>query len=286
MLCTVIDIGSNTVKMNIFDVDTAEKKPDQIHMLSTKCSLATHRMNGYLDAQGIEKLKKTLLLYLGESVRFGCDKCFAFATASLRGISNTAEVLSQIKKATGVDIDIISGEDEADCSYKGLKYAYGSDHSGAMADMGGGSCEIVLFDGERIGSCVSLPFGSLKLKNIFCKGYVPSEDEEKEVRESVLSHFKDEKAECLYLIGGTARGIFKLYGGEETDCRSFVRFYNELKNKEDIVSLLEKQLPERADSFLVGYFALCTVAERLGASCIRLCKSGAREGYLIKKLGI
>ncbi len=289
MIYSIIDIGSNTVKMNIFThTDSGISQTDS---QSTKCSLGLCRENGRLNDEGIKRLKNVLLRYTADSARVGADGIFAFATASLRGLENTDGIINEIKNTVGIDIDVIDGEKEAECSYLGLRFAFPDIPHGIMTDMGGGSCEAVLFDKNGILTCDSLPFGALKLKSVLNTSDIPTPDDEKNIGKYLLPITPSHTCDDLFAVGGTARGIFKLFGlcSDVTDSFTLEQgeaFYRKLGTSADTVRLLEKYLPDRADSFMTGFYAHLLLARTWNIKKIHLCKAGAREGYLIKKLGL
>ncbi len=281
---SVIDIGSNTVKINIFKVENG--KIEAVHNLSTRCQLGLCRDGDQLNETGIERLKNTVLLYLSESARYGAESVYAVATASLRGISNTERVLEEIKRNTGISIDIIDGETEARCSYLGLMSTT-EEKRGAMSDMGGGSCELVLFDDTGIVFSESMPFGALTLRSRLKVSDVPTEADKVSISEYIKTVCPDKTAKTLHIVGGTARGLFKLYDTDEKLTLEQAKgFYSILESDPDIISKLKEVLPDRYDSFLTGFYAYITLSRLLGVEKICLCKAGVREGYLIKKLGL
>ncbi len=285
MIYSIIDIGSNTVKMNIFKVICG--KLESVRNLSTRCRLGICRDGNSLNETGIERLKATLLLYLSESAKFGVENVYAFATASLRGIDNFDRVFNEIKRSTGIEIDLIDGEYEAECSYLGLMSDLQGETSGAMSDMGGGSCELVLFDGTGITFSFSMPFGALTLKSELSVSDIPSSEDKCSIENYLRSVCPNKKSSVLHVVGGTARGVFKLYDGcDELTLEQAEKFYSELENDPEIMSRLKEILPDRYDSFLTGFYAYITLSRLLSVEKIRLCKAGVREGYLIKKLGL
>ena len=91
--------------------------------------------------------------------------CTSIATASLRSVNNAIAVLEKIKSRTGCKPELISGDCEALLSLEGIKTALGDVSAGIMADMGGGSTEIVGFiDGNAVHT-VSVPIGCLSLSS-------------------------------------------------------------------------------------------------------------------------
>lgn len=219
MLCCVTDIGSNTVKMNIFDSSgAAEGRIKSVFAESTTLGLGGMRGNGRLSEFGIRVLCEILRRYKLNSAENGCGIFFAFATASLRNVTNTRDAVEKVRDETGISIDVLTGEEEALLSFSGMKSEYPKVSSGLMIDMGGGSTELISFTENCISSSVSIPAGCVTLRDAFRENgkTYPSPDCCKAIAERICelvstSGFKPEHSEA-YMIGGTARAVFRLAG--------------------------------------------------------------------------
>ena len=114
---SIVDIGSNSVRMNIYAIDEMTGSFSVISSSRAMLRLAAHVEDGKLDADGEGKLFALLREYLARSNSMPCDVFTAFATASLRGISNSDEVIARLYDKLGVKISVISGESEAQYDY-------------------------------------------------------------------------------------------------------------------------------------------------------------------------
>ena len=141
MMHAVIDIGSNTMRMSVYNVT----KDNQITLMFNKKEFVG--LAGYVDetnrlsSKGIEKTIAVLdeFKQLLKSLRI--RNAHAFATASLRNIDNTAEAKKVIENASGMRIQVISGEEEARYDYIGATF-HAMFADGLLIDIGGGSTEI------------------------------------------------------------------------------------------------------------------------------------------------
>lgn len=219
MLYCVTDIGSNTVKMNIFDSSgAAGGNIKSVFAESTTLGLGGMRENGCLSGFGIKALCEILERYKYNSSENGCGNFFAFATASLRNVTNTEDAVAIIRKKTGISIDVLTGEEEALLSFGGMKSEYPDALSGLMIDMGGGSTELISFTENCISSSVSIPAGCVTLRDSFSEKEkaFPSPEGCIAIAERIYelissSGFISEHSEA-YMIGGTARAVFRLSG--------------------------------------------------------------------------
>lgn len=135
MRCAIIDIGSNTVKMNVYDVTP----PDNIRLIisqSATLGLIGYIIDGMLSREGIDTLCKTISGYARLASDISADELRCVATASLRSASNAYSVIGEIKSRTGCNVELISGESEALLSLEGIKATLGDVRSGIMVDMG------------------------------------------------------------------------------------------------------------------------------------------------------
>ena len=190
MNVSVIDIGSNTVKATIFNVgegkcrSTLDYRGYKAKLISDVCERDGRR---FLSNEGIDKLLDALYKLIEFSSFNSCELIFAFATASLRGLDNINEILNCVKSKLDLDIEVLSGEEEALCSLRGLLNDEITEgiNEGVMVDMGGGSTEIVYFSNGSTPKLKSLPFGCVSLYERFVKGDVPTEEESKAIEDAI-----------------------------------------------------------------------------------------------------
>ena len=139
----IVDIGSNTIRFKIYDYMNGKVK----HSVSNKktAGLIAFKKDGKLNKDGINVLVSTLKKFNKHMEELGVDEAYYFATASLRNIDNTEEVLDTVKKTLNINIHVLSSDDEATLSFEIIKEKdlYGND--GILIDVGGGSSEINVF---------------------------------------------------------------------------------------------------------------------------------------------
>ena len=181
----------------------------------TMAGLAGYVKNGIMTKDGIDKACSCLLEFKHILESLDITEYSVFATASLRNISNTEESVSEIKKGTGFDIEVISGYDEAVFSCKGAMNDTEMEN-GIFIDTGGGSTEIVSLDKNEITDAISIPLGSLKLYSDFVTKILPKKAEVSAMRDYIKKSIKDSgiksvtSDDTIYCVGGTARAILKI----------------------------------------------------------------------------
>lgn len=299
MRVAVIDLGSNTVRMTVYDrTETGYRS-----ILSQKevVGLIGYTREGVLAEDGIVRLTEAIRGFreTGRAVQveeFGC-----FATAGLRAIRNADEVVRRIAAETGVEVRIISGEEEARLDYEGVFRPAGLER-GLVVDMGGGSTELIRFDGSATLNAVSLPFGSLLLYRRFVSGILPKPKEFRKIRHFVRRQLDVVEwlpgcAAHACLIGGTARAVVRLhreiYAREHEPLQGYTFDAGDMSDLltrigqdwKGTARLLTRSVPERIHSILPGLVGLARVVAVAGCRTVSLSLSGVREGYLKQHVG-
>ena len=176
----IVDIGSNTIRFKIYDYMNGKVR----HSVSNKktAGLIGFRENGKLNEAGIHVLVSTLKKFNRHMEELGVDEAYYFATASLRNVDNTEEILDRVKKALNIHIHVLSPDDEATLSFEIIKEKdlYGND--GILIDVGGGSSEINVFKNRKPIGDVSLPIGSLVMYQEYVSLMFPDENERRYTR--------------------------------------------------------------------------------------------------------
>ena len=156
MLYAMIDVGSNTIRMAIYEIDG-----DRVEMLMKRknsVGLASYVRDGYMTRAGIDKVVEVISDYRFFLDEMGINRVTAFTTAALRNSINGYDAVEEISYRTGANIHLMSGDDEATFDFIGATHDL-PDDSGLLIDIGGGSTEIVYFSKGAIKVKVSLPIG-------------------------------------------------------------------------------------------------------------------------------
>lgn len=300
MLYAMIDIGSNTVRMAIYEIDG-----DRVEMQMKRkhtVGLASYVKDGFLQHAGIDKVVEIISEYRNFLEELGIHSVTAFTTAAIRNATNGADAVREISYRTRTNINIMSGDDEATFDFIGATHDLIED-KGLLIDIGGGSTEIVYFADRKIKVKVSLPIGSLAFHTRYSGNHIlPSAAEceemyaEAEATISAIQEFQFVSHAQICGIGGTFKGAMALYnamyGMPRKNMRMEVyRIQNILqrfrRDHELIVPdkiLLMRTVPERMHTFMPGLIIADVLAKRFGSSNIIFSDSGVREGYIYSKL--
>ncbi|NAS20407.1 Ppx/GppA family phosphatase [Herbidospora sp. NEAU-GS84] len=181
----VLDVGSNTVHLLVMDAHRgARPQPAFSHKVDMR--LAEHIDDHHLSEQGAGKLRD----FVEEALRFaedkGCEELVAFATSAVREARNGEEVLAEIKGQTQVDIQVLSGAEEARLTFLAVRRWYGwSSGRLLVLDIGGGSLEIASGIDEAPDAAVSLPLGAGRLTRDWFTEDPPSPEEIRALRRHI-----------------------------------------------------------------------------------------------------
>ena len=212
MRYAVADTGSNTIRLSVYEC--SGDAIEQIFTEAVFANLAGHITDGALSDEGIEVCCAALKKH-EETAREYDAEFHAFATAAIRNAKNCENIVKKVKELTDIDLEILSGEDEGELSFLGACDDF-SQSSGIMADVGGGSSEIIAFEKGRIKAIQSVPLGSLAAYKRFVSGEIPTADEAENIMNEIKKsldkneNFKDIKSDTLCLVGGGVLASQKL----------------------------------------------------------------------------
>lgn len=301
MLYGVIDIGSSTVRMAVYDISPAggaEMLLKKKHIVG----LAGYVEGGRMTQAGIDKAVEILQEFRAFLACFHIDHVCAFTTAALRNASNSREAVAEIERRTGLSIRVISGDEEATFDFIGATHGLAGE-SGLLVDIGGGSTELVAFAAGRIERKVSLPLGATALAARFSAEVLPSRAECAAMRaeaQEVLagaSSFARIQAPVLCGIGGTFKSGLALYravygesAGDDLTMEAarllelIERFVRDRALPQEDVVLLMRAVPDRLPTILPGLVVADVIAKRFGAQRITYSDSGVREGFIYSEI--
>lgn len=292
MTYAILDIGSNTVKMSVFDANRTV-----IAKYSQPTALLSYVQAGRLSPEGIAKLTETVANYRKTAEGKHSASVFAYATASLRGLSNTDEVIATVNEKTGVLIDLVSGELEAKLAFDGIAAVSGEDpYTDTVFDQGGGSLEIAL---QQDGGFYtrSYPLGALAVHLRFVKNILPTKDELRRVyayAQSLIDPDTPKLHGRALTVGGTLRAVCRVIAAEKGESYSEKRSYT--VTRDEAIALLERivncdtqtklmlisLVPKRIHTLATGLTAFLALLDTSGQTAFTVVAGGTREGYLNK----
>ena len=297
MKSAIIDLGSNTIRLCVY-----EHQGEEVQSLLEKkemAGLVNYIENEKLSTKGIEKACNILkqFLKLTYNLQVEDTNIHIFATASLRNIVNTKEVLESIKQNTNQKVELLSGDEEAVLDFIGTTKCLNIE-TGIIVDVGGGSTEIVIFEHRKIKYATSIPIGSLNMYVKFVKKIIPKEEEREKIRHTVLKYIDDLQLQKVSYpticgIGGTIRGILKLnnsiYDQHSTnlniDSIHIKEIMYSIKNSHrTTLAPILRNIPDRIHTIIPGMIIIDTIIDYFEVQNIIVSKYGIREGYLYERI--
>lgn len=301
MKISAIDIGSNTIKISVFDFDTGSNvQPTESFRKTIPAGLVGHIKNGVLTQTGTIILIDALNTLCEFALSCGCpsDRIYAFATAALRSVSDFRKLRQEVYSRTGLTIDLISGEREAMLTFESLMSVTSTDRSGLLLDMGGGSTEVITFDKRTPVNSRSLSFGALILYRKFVRNILPTADEFECIGRYARSEFLSagfirSGFSELYINGGSGRAlaqlIYSLSEGADTyptlpctlsaeDLRSVSKRITDCD--ETVKQTLLRILPTRIHTVAPAAAAILSLMEITGNTDIEVTEAGIRASYI------
>ncbi|MCH1865130.1 Ppx/GppA phosphatase family protein [Nocardioides sp. CFH 31398] len=194
----VLDIGSNTGHLLVVDAHGGAP-PSPAYSHKEPLRLAEHLTgDGALSDEGAAALREFVASARTVADDKGCSEILAFATSAVRDATNSFEVLADVQDATGVDVAVLSGEDEARLTFLACRRWFGwSAGRLAMFDIGGGSLEIAAGSDEAPEVAWSLPLGAARLARTWFDSVPPDPDVLKRLRTEVRAEIARDAGHVL-----------------------------------------------------------------------------------------
>ena len=285
MKIAAIDIGSNSVRLMMWaDGKTLYKTLNTTRLGEGLVS------TGAMTQSAIARTVVAVRDFAARAKEEGAERVFAFATAAVRSASNRADFLKAVREEAGIDVDVISGEEEARI---GILGALGCG-DGGIIDVGGASTEITLQrSGERLYSH-SANVGTVRLYDACGRDKAALS----RYISGAIAEYGSVPAQGLtmYAIGGTATTMaavalgLEKYDPSKTDGAQITleqagRMADMLLSLPvDEVKKVKGMEPRRADVIGGGCLLMCSIMSMLGADKIVVSEKDNLEGYVLSRL--
>lgn len=292
-IVSVIDIGSNSVRMAIF----AKTSRLGFHLLEEKksrvrISQGSYKNQGYLQEESIRRTIHALSGFVKIAKNRGIRKILCVATSAVRDAPNNREFLKRVKNECGLQIRIIDGEKEA---YYGVLACLNllPKAEGLSIDVGGGSSECAILDQGKIGELFSLDVGAIRLKELFLDGREDFAGAREFIAQSFKRLPKDLKSPRVFGVGGSIRAITKIilkdlgmqfFHGMEIEAKRYIQFCKKILSSSSNM-LREMGFGEdRIDSIKSGALIFSSFLELVQANVVVASGVGVREGVFLEDL--
>jgi exopolyphosphatase/guanosine-5'-triphosphate,3'-diphosphate pyrophosphatase len=297
-----IDVGSNSIRCLIAErgedghlqiIDDLKDQPRLARGLSS---------TGLLGATSMDHALESLGRMVQAAERRGASRVALVATSAVRDAANGAEFAERVKKEIGIPLEVIDGETEARLAFLSVSehFAIGRGRA-VVADIGGGSLELVLAVGGLVDRVVSLPFGAVRLTEQYLAGAKDEGTGARRLRGAVRQKLRraipgrEWAAAKLFGSGGTFTNLARIAAARKSGIVPPGGIHALAVPSAELQRILEwlaamtvderRAVPglnaERADIIVAGLAVAAEVLELFDAPKVTVSAFGLREGLLI-----
>jgi exopolyphosphatase/guanosine-5'-triphosphate,3'-diphosphate pyrophosphatase len=288
MLCACIDIGSNTTRVLVADVEAGHLR--EVLQRREFTRIGKGLKGGEIPREKIAEVAAVVAAQHALVEQLGCGAVRVVATAAIRAAANAAEFTAALRDDGGVDVEVLDGPEEARLAFLGATRTLGEplDGSVGVVDVGGGSTELAIgtLDGGATWS-ESFQVGSGLLTDGYRRSDPPSARELHAMREHAHGVFEGlalPPVDAAVAVGGSAASLRRLVGGV-LDGESLQRALRVLS--EAPAEAVARRLSidrERVLLMPAGLTVLDAAAAALGRP-LRIGRGGLREGVILELAG-
>ena len=285
-----IDIGSNAIRMLAAEfTDATTYRTLELHRIPVRLGHDVFT-TGELNAATIDAAVEGLANF-GHRIRaLSVTKTRAVATSAVRDSRNGTELLERARRDAGIDIDVISGKEEAQLVHLAVRNRVPlSSHQWVLADLGGGSLEVSLIDRAHVISTATYPVGAVRLLEHLGTDFQPDEVHRLvQERTTMLGSVLKAATDRFIATGGNIEALARLAGAKYDAqrvailgldrLREITRELSSLSYEQRIAQLGLRE--DRADVILPAAIVYEWLAIQVGADSIVVPGVGVKEGVL------
>ena len=300
----VLDVGSNTVHLLVVDAHHGAHPLPQTSEKSVLRLAEQMDSRGKITRAGADHLIRTVHDAVESAVAMGCEDLMAFATSAVRDASNSVAVLTRVLAETGVELQVLSGEEEAILTFLAVRRWCGwSAGRLLMVDIGGGSLEIASGIDEEPDVAVSLPLGAGRLTRSWLENDPPRRRELETLREHIVEQLA-EPARKLREAGTpdrvvgtskTIRSLARLSGAAPSSAGPRVRRTLTDAGLSQVIAFISRMSVEdlaeldgvsasRSHQLVAGALVVQATMRALDVDELTLCPWALREGVILRRL--
>jgi len=299
MRIAAVDFGTNSLRLLISDIF---KKDNRVRLSPiVSCSVINQLGKNLHQDKNIKpdiKTIETIKNYTSLIKKHQVTKTFALATSVFRDSKNAVQMKNLIEEKLDMPISIISPEREAELMFKGIcvNRLIDPNKRYLCMDIGGGSCEFILSNGESIEKSFSLPMGCLRSKNQFLKSDPPTNNEIETLKKhikSILPDIKDiDNIGIFFAFGGTMTSLAKIaiakreiniadtenYPLHKKEIETFLKLVSNVKDKEINDHIIANLEPDRQSVIRTGSIIVLKILDCLSQSKVTVTNQGILYG--------
>ena len=294
----VLDVGSNTIHLQVVDTHPGAR-PSPTFNYKEELRLTDHLdSNNEITERGIELLRCANKNAVRQAKAVNTEELLPFATSALREAANGSTIISRINKDFDIDLQVLSGEEEAKITFLAARRWFGwSSGRLLVVDIGGGSLEIASGIDEAPEVAVSLPLGAARLTKNFLVGDPYTDKSIRNLRDHIESQLESvlpalvhhQDSDRAIATSKTLRTLARLsgdwYGGNGKTIKADVirKIATKLSSMDfDQRSELPGVSANRARQIVAGAFVTESVMRNLDLDTLEICPWALREGVILK----
>ncbi|MET8513372.1 Ppx/GppA phosphatase family protein [Streptomyces sp. NPDC005077] len=300
----VLDVGSNTVHLLVVDAHPGAR-PLPAHSHKAELRLAELLdADGAIGPAGVDRLVTTIADALQAAEDKGCEDVLPFATSAVREASNADQVLARVREETGIDLAVLTGEEEARLTFLAARRWFGWSAGRLLVlDIGGGSLEIGFGVDEEPDTAVSLPLGAGRLTSGWLPGDPPDPAEVKALRRHVRAQIartvgefsRSGRPDHVVATSKTFKQLARIAGAARSADGLYVQRTLTRKALEEWVPKLAAMTADqrgrlpgvsegRAAQLLAGALVAEGAMDLFGVEELEICPWALREGVILRRL--
>jgi exopolyphosphatase/guanosine-5'-triphosphate,3'-diphosphate pyrophosphatase len=294
----VLDVGSNTVHLQVVDTSPGAR-PNPTFNYKEELKLTQFiDDNNLISDEGVEKLRSCIKRAIEQSASVQTQELLPFATSALREAGNGEFVINAINKDFRIDLQVLSGEEEAKLTFLAARRWFGwSSGRLLVIDIGGGSLEMAVGVDETPEIATSLPLGAARLTKNFLKGDPYTDKSLRALRdhienmlEQILpSLVKHQESDRAIATSKTLRTLARLAGdwfdgtGKNITIEAMRKVSSKLSEmNEESRAKLPGVSENRASQIVAGALVAESVMRNLEIKELEICPWALREGLVLK----
>lgn len=290
----VVDLGSNSVRLVVFQGES--RNPVQIFNERAVLRLARGLIRtGRLDDASMDEAATVMRRYGAIARAMGAAPFEALATSAVRDATNGPEFVARLEAETpGLKVVVLSGEQEAGLSAEGVLCGIPR-ADGILADLGGGSLEVVRLSAGAVGAAATMPVGVIRLAESAANDRVRAKSIVADEL-AALPFLAEGAGSDLYVSGGAFRALARIHIAQTGYPLAMVHHYtigrDEARDLSAVIGEASRKLIERMpgaarkriDDLPFAAIILRRLLRATGAARVVFSANGLREGWFLRQL--
>ncbi len=305
MVYAAVDVGSNTLRLLVAEVSGGRLRPIRYERVVTRLAAGIGSTN-LLEQEPMQRSIRALMDFDTIIRQLGAGRSRAVGTSALREAENSGKFIRLAKEAAGMEIEVLSGQEEARLTALGVLSSVQVPASALIVDIGGGSTEFIVTRGADPVDWLTLPVGVVKLVEALMHSDPPAEGELSAIDERASEVVEALRARAGGLVGtdtalictaGTASTLASIdlalerYDPQKIhNHRVTLRRLREMFDTLKSVPMSERAEmnglePQRADLIIPGIILTIRLMEDMGFKELKISSQGLLEGVVLGMSG-